>query len=57
MKKITKSELENQYDKLGAIGVAEWLNVTVPTVYSYLKQAGIPLKGAGAKRKVVIKEN
>ena len=55
--KITKAELEQKYLTSGVIALAEEFDVTIPTVYRYLRNAGIEIKGRGRPKKIEVREN
>ncbi len=54
--KISKKELEKKYNKMNSKDLAKELDITLPTLISYLKEAGIKLKGKGNRkaRKLII---
>jgi len=49
--KITKSELKKMYKENTNKEICEKLGITNPTLVSYLKKFGIPLKGKGNNRR------
>ena len=51
---ITKKKLEKMYYSMTNEEVCKELGVSQPTLRSYLKEAGIPLKGSG-RRKTALK--
>ena len=44
---LTKAELEKLYYSMTNKALCEKLGITNPTLTSYVKKAGIPLKGSG----------
>lgn len=47
MKKITKKELQEKYNKMKNADLAKELGISEPTLRKLLKQAGIKMKGSG----------
>ena len=45
--KLTKAELQKMYDTMKNKDIAEKLGVSLPTLTSLLKKAGIKMKGRG----------
>lgn len=49
--KISKEELEQKYHSMENIALAKELGITKATLITYLKKAGIQLKGKGNRNK------
>lgn len=55
MQQITKQELQKMYDTMKNKDIAEKLGISLPTLTSLLKKAGIKMKGKGrGSQKIVL---
>jgi len=56
-KTLTKKKLKELYEKMTNKELCKLLNITTPTLLSYIKKAGIEPKGRGNKStlKIVVK--
>jgi predicted site-specific integrase-resolvase len=52
MIEISKKELAEKYRTMTSANICKELGISLPTLRSYLKKAGIPLKKAGGKSKI-----
>jgi molybdenum-dependent DNA-binding transcriptional regulator ModE len=50
-KTVTKEELEKIYKENSASAAAKKLGISIASLYTYLNEMGIALKGRGGKKK------
>ena len=56
MKEISKTELENLYNNNTNNVCCKTLGITPPTLFKYLKENGIKIKGTRKKKLMITKE-